>query len=80
MINEMIKTIDSSIKSTTYLFINMVDEMVDKYGEDSWIVFDNIGISKDGYNIMNFRHDNFRKAINFYLKEKSRIEEENIDG
>jgi hypothetical protein len=45
--------------------------MIDKYGEDSWIVFDSIGISEKDYTEMNFKPDNFRKAINFYLKEKS---------
>jgi hypothetical protein len=71
MIHGMIQAVDSSLKSTSYIFIDMIDEMIDKYGEDSWIVFDSIGISEKDYTEMNFKPDNFRKAINFYLKEKS---------
>jgi hypothetical protein len=71
MIHGMIQTVDSSLKSTSGIFIDMIDEMVDKYGEDSWIVFDSIGLSEKDYTEMNFKQDNFRKAINFYLKEKS---------
>lgn len=70
MIKDHIKKIDDSIKSYTKEFIFMMDEMLDKYHQDQWMVFDSVGITKDDYRKMVFTKPDFIRALNFYLKDR----------
>lgn len=75
MIGNWIKQIDDSMKQHTKEFIFMMDEMLDKYCSDEWLVFENVGISKNDYHQMSFTKDNFRRALNFYLKENNSMKD-----
>jgi hypothetical protein len=72
MIMKFIQKLDDSIKDCTKEFIQMMDEMLERYREDESIVFDSVGITKKDYYRVCFTKMQFLKALDFYLKERRR--------
>jgi stalled ribosome rescue protein Dom34 len=69
---KFIQKLDDSIKDCTKEFIQMMDEMLERYREDESIVFDSVGITKKDYYRVCFTKMQFLKALDFYLKERRR--------
>lgn len=72
MIRNLIKNIDDSVKDCTKEFILMMDEMLDRYSEDEDMVFASVGITRKDYYRVCFTKMQFIKALDFYLKERNR--------
>ena len=71
-LTKVVKRYDCFHKDDVKDFSVLVDEMIEKYPDNKEYVFESIGITEKNFNNVKFNNEQFRNALNFYLKEKVR--------
>ena len=67
-----VKKYDCFYKDDVNDFSTLVDEMLEKYSDHRDFVFESIGITEKQVRNAKFNEEQFRSALDFYLKEKSK--------